>query len=336
MTRRCTAQLRKLNNNLVRDTMLARDAWTKETLAAATGLSQSTCHNILMAMLKSGEVAELPLAAPDGGRPARRFRYCREHVLFALVLLQCEKHQKSISVIIADTGGEILQQEKRFAETVTPDLLFRMTAAAIKDYPSVKAIGISYPGVVLNGKTSCWSDMEELSGIDLAAKLRMHFSLPFVIENDVNLATWGYAGKHEKETSCLAYIAFPPGGSLPGCGLVLDGRLFRGYRGFAGEVLYIQNQSWQEQRKKMNSPHGAAEMVLQMLRPVTALLDPERIVVAGGNIQQSDIRYIQEKCGSMVRSDFLPRLFFQPDYSPDNFSGLLDLVRKKLHSELTG
>ncbi len=332
MLRRNTAQLRRLNSNLVRDTMLAREVWTKETLAAETGLSQSTCHNILMSMLESGETVELSLAAPSGGRPARRFRYCREYVLFAQVLLRYENRRRSVSVAVTDAGGRILRQDRKEIETATPELLFETIAEARRDYPAVGAVGISYPGVVLNGKTGCWSDMEELSGIDLAAEFRARFSLPLVIENDVNLAAWGYARKHAEETDCLAYIAFPRG-NLPGCGLVLAGRLFRGHRGFAGEVLYIQNQSRREQQRRLNSSRGIAEMTLQMLRPITALLDPERIVIAGDDIRPDDVRHIREKCGTMVRGDFLPELIFQPDYSPDLSAGLLDLIRREVYAE---
>ena len=77
MKKQTTAQLRKSNHNLVRNVMLTEEAWTKEALAAATGLSRSTCYNILMDMLAAGEAAELSHGASDGGRPASRFQYRR-------------------------------------------------------------------------------------------------------------------------------------------------------------------------------------------------------------------------------------------------------------------
>ena len=89
-----------------------------------------------------------------------------------------------------------------------------------------------------------------------------------------------------------------------------------------------RNQDWDEQRRRLREKHGLADMVLQMLRPITALLDPDRIVVAGDEISAGDIAYIQEKCQAMVRHDFLPELIFQGDYGPDNFAGLLSGVQR--------
>lgn len=327
MKKQTTAQLRKSNHNLVRNVMLTEEAWTKEALAAATGLSRSTCCNILMDMLAAGEAVELSHGASDGGRPARRFQYRRTSVLFALVLLQCENLQKSVSILVTDAGGTVLSRQKRPADRVNVELLRELLLETVKANPGVKAVGISYPGAVRNGRTACWSDMEELTGLDLQTLLRQRLELPLYIENDVNLGAWGYARKHRGETDTFAYIAFPRG-NLPGCGLVLNGQLFQGCRGFAGEVLYIQNQDWDEQRRRLREKHGFADMVLQMLRPITALLDPDRIVIASDEISADDIAYIQEKCQAMVRHDFLPELIFPGDYGPDNLAGLLNGVQK--------
>ena len=69
MKKQTTAQLRKSNHNLVRNVMLTEEAWTKEALAAATGLSRSTCYNILMDMLAAGEAAELSHGASTAAVP---------------------------------------------------------------------------------------------------------------------------------------------------------------------------------------------------------------------------------------------------------------------------
>ena len=83
MTGGDTAQIKRINTNLIRRTMLAGNAWTKDMLAAQTGLSTATCRKILMEMLESCEVTELSPADPKGGRPARRFR-----VLFTIFFRQ--------------------------------------------------------------------------------------------------------------------------------------------------------------------------------------------------------------------------------------------------------
>ena len=185
MKKQTTAQLRKSNHNLVRNVMLTEEAWTKEALAAATGLSRSTCYNILMDMLAAGEAAELSHGASDGGRPASRFQYRRTSVLFALVLLQCENLQKSVSILVTDIGGTVLSRQKRQMDSVSVEFLGELLQETVKVDPRIKAVGISYPGAVRNGRTACWSDMEELTDLDLQTLLRQRLDLPLYIENDV-------------------------------------------------------------------------------------------------------------------------------------------------------
>ena len=147
--------MRKSNHNLIRNVMLTEDAWTKEALAAATGLSRSTCYNILIDMLASGEAIKLSHGISDGGRPACRFQYRRTFVLFAIVLLQCENLQKSISILVTDAGGTVLSRKKYFLNTVSVEFLGELLQETVRANPGIKAIGISYPGAVRNGKTAC-------------------------------------------------------------------------------------------------------------------------------------------------------------------------------------
>lgn len=330
MACRGSAQFRKMNCNLVRKVMPEREFWIKETLSSATGLSQATCHSILMEMLKTGEVEELSLAEPEGGRPARRFHYNTDYFRFGFIRLQSQNLQKSVAVRITNAAGNVIREEAFRMDEIPLSRLLSIIEDTFKNCPGLCGLGISYQGVVCNGKTGGWSCMEELNGLDLAGEIRQRFPLPLVIENDVNLAAWGYFQAHAQETDSLAYIAFPKA-NLCGCGLISDGRLLRGSRGFAGEILYIQNQTWEEQRRRLNRPRGRADVALRLIRPLTALFDPERIVISGDEIPAEDIRHIQEQCRMMLRSDFLPPLHFLPDYATDNFRGLFELVRQEFY-----
>lgn len=313
--------------------MPGREFWIRETLAASTGLSQATCHGILMEMLAAGEVQELPPEASECGRPARRFRYNMDYSRFGFVRLQSQNRQKSVAVRVTDAAGRTVQEEHFDVNELPLARLLEIMESVLDGYSNLCALGLSYQGVVRDGKTGGWSCMEELTGLNLAAEIRKHFTVPLVIENDVNLAAWGYFQTHASETDSLAYIAFPKA-NLFGCGLISDGRLLRGSRGFAGEILYIQNLTWEEQRRQLNRPRGRADVVLQLIRPLTALFDPERIAISGEELTEEDILYIREQCQTMLRSDFLPALYFLPDYAEDNFKGLSDLVLREFYRSI--
>lgn len=97
-------------------------------------------------------------------------------------------------------------------------------------------IGLGVPGIVdavhgIVGQEI--PHVPELAGQPIGADLAARFGLPAFVENDVNalaLAEWRFgAGRGSTSLVVLA-----PGTGF-GCGIVLDGRLIRGFQGFGGE-----------------------------------------------------------------------------------------------------
>ena len=325
------SQVRGNNTNLIRQFLLSGAVHTKESLAAATGLSAATCRNILMEMLQTAEVEALAPGRPAGGRPPCRYRYNAGFVSWLLCRIKNVPTGKQLEILVADAAGKVVaRRESGLLAVLAPDILLEFIVDAAKDFSHVGAIAVSYPGVVLDGKTSCWGDVEELNGFDLKKLIEEHTRIPVLIENDINLAAEGYLIRHPEENiRDLVYIGFPPQ-NLPGCGLIAEGHLLHGTRGFAGEILYIQDQTREEQWNTMNAPHGLAEMLPVVLRAVTALLDPALIVVASPDLPASE-ELLREKIRKMAHPDFLPELRIIPDYLPDNFAGLLNLARNSFY-----
>ena len=112
----------------------------------------------------------------------------------------------------------------------------------------------------------------------------------------------------------------------------MDGHLLRGTRGFAGEIIYIQNRTWEEQKNIISKPHGIAEMLLPVLRAVTALLDPEFIIIAGRDISAGEQEFILAGREKLFMPEILPELIFLPDYSGDNRKGMIETGRALLRS----
>lgn len=161
MKARTTIQLREANHNLLRFTMMKRTAWLKEILAAAAGLSQSACHNVLMDMSADGKATELFLAKSAGGRPARRFlqnlnwdeqqKYLEKKHDYA-DMMQRMFHPVTVSfdlprIVVAsneNTQEEISYIKKRCQAMVRsdflPELIFR------RDYFADNFTGLLYGG----------------------------------------------------------------------------------------------------------------------------------------------------------------------------------------------
>jgi glucokinase len=106
------------------------------------------------------------------------------------------------------------------------------------DHP-VEAVGVGAAGYVDRSRSKvllapnlAWRD------IDLRAELEPRLDVPVLIENDANAAAWGeftYGAGHDVDDLLLVTVGTGIGG-----GVVLDGQLYRGAFGVAGEVGHLR------------------------------------------------------------------------------------------------
>ena len=102
---------------------------------------------------------------------------------------------------------------------------------------TVSAMGLGMPGAVCP-KTQALLWIPNIAGVQgdtFAPALRAACDIPVMIENDLNVAALGEAWQGQGGDP-LAFIGL---GTGTGMGIVIDGRLCRGYRGAAGEIAYL-------------------------------------------------------------------------------------------------
>ncbi|TSA80359.1 ROK family protein [Deinococcus detaillensis] len=96
------------------------------------------------------------------------------------------------------------------------------------------AIGLGVPGPVVNGETTFFSNLQGLNDSKIEQVLAQRLGRPVAFENDANLAAlaesrYGSA----RGTQHSVYLTWSTG---IGCGLILNGEIFSGRTGMAGEV----------------------------------------------------------------------------------------------------
>jgi glucokinase len=106
---------------------------------------------------------------------------------------------------------------------------------------AVRAIGLAVPGVVdaERGRVVVTPNMN-LSGFDIADRLKKHFDATIAVGNDVNLGTLG-----EQWLGAAAFADSAVGifvGTGIGGGIIVNGRLVTGHRGAAAEVGHMRVQ----------------------------------------------------------------------------------------------
>jgi glucokinase len=100
-------------------------------------------------------------------------------------------------------------------------------------------IGIAIPGLIdsKTGRVAYSADIPEHSAIDLSGEVLSATGVSSVIENDANAAAYGeFKLGAGRDSSDMFYATLGDG---VGGALILDGKIWRGASGFAGEFGYI-------------------------------------------------------------------------------------------------
>jgi len=164
--------------------------------------------------------------------------------------------------------------------------------------PPVRGIGVGSPGP-LDPVTGVIIDTPNLGwkNFPLAERLREKFGVPVLVDNDVNVGTYG-EWRFGRVAECRHVVGIFPGTGIGG-GIIVDGRLLHGFSGAAGEVGHMTVDP--------DGPfcgcgkRGCLEAVasrIAIAKEVAALAARE------------DAPYIKQKCGtdlSAIRSGVLAR-----------------------------
>lgn len=249
----------------VRTAVEASDGTTRAALAAELGLPLGTVTAAVAALLRAGTLEERPDAArvraPRGaGRPAMLLAPTGPARTVGTVIWTHGRLQTAV----ATYGGTILERgefevggDPASPEVLAPAWDFLRRAAAPWDRvvlgvpaPFQRGVGLpparrpvpTAPTRVARYAGAAYSeqrgDFAPWLRPDPAAALASRLGVPVVIENDANLGALGeaHAGAGRGH-SCLIYLKL--GERSVGAGLLLEGALYRGVSGFAGELAHI-------------------------------------------------------------------------------------------------
>lgn len=119
-------------------------------------------------------------------------------------------------------------------------LIERVTARAEALAERPIAVGVGVPAIVDAARGTVGEEVPhvpELAGRPLGPELAARFGVPAFVDNDVNafaLAEWRFG----EARGARSLVVLAPGTGF-GSGIVLDGRLIRGARGFAAELGHV-------------------------------------------------------------------------------------------------
>jgi predicted NBD/HSP70 family sugar kinase len=235
--------LREANRATVVDTVRRYGGLTQVELAAATGLSPATVSNIVRELQAVGAVEVK--ATVHNGRRAMRVTMVHRTGLAAGVRIGT----RHLAIALADSAHEVLVEQtlplphEHRADTSldrTALLVVELLERVGSSLDELLGIGLALPAPV-DAATGTISVPGILRGWDdapVAQVMSKRLGVPVFVDNDANLGALaesrlGAARAYQDSV----YVRVSHG---TGAGVVLAGRLHRGFAGTAGEIGHVQ------------------------------------------------------------------------------------------------
>ncbi|MER7822825.1 MULTISPECIES: ROK family transcriptional regulator [unclassified Streptomyces] len=215
---------------------------TQAEIARATGLSAATVSNIVRELKDGGTVEVTDTSA--GGRRARSVSLSGD----AGIVIGVDFGHTHLRVAVGNLAHQVLAEE---SEPLDVDaswtdgfdraeaLVGRLIADIGVGLEKVIGVGLGVPGPidVESGTLGSTAILPGWAGINPRQELSQRLGVPVYVDNDANLGAlgelvWG-SGRGVKD---LAYIKVASG---VGAGLVINGQIYRGPGGTAGEIGHI-------------------------------------------------------------------------------------------------
>src|SRR3954452_7999679 len=237
------ALLRTLNQGALMQRLRDEGQLSRAQLARDTGLSKPTVSQALAELEAAGLVRAVGPAAPSRGRTALLY----EPDPTAGYVVGIDIGRAWIRIAVADLTGTILARSDTPNRARTAAAVVRSVAREAR--ATVKQAGIGWgrvvhtvvgsPGVFDPTSGRLWHapNLPDWSKPGLAAELRDALTPSTAIDNDANLAAVGERD-FGRGRNARSFVYLELGTGL-GIGIVIDGELYRGARGAAGEVGYI-------------------------------------------------------------------------------------------------
>jgi predicted NBD/HSP70 family sugar kinase/biotin operon repressor len=243
---------RERNRSRVVAALREAGAASRAELARRTGLSRTTVASIVGELEREGMLVERGAdngASPRGGRPPRLLSFSRS----AGAAVGIDFGKRHLRVAAADLSHTILAEAERPMRTDEPSDSGLEKASALVDEVlgeagiprgEVIGVGLGLPGPIdmRSGRVGSSSILPGWVGVQAADALGARLGLPVHVDNDANLGAlaelhWGAAAGSRN----AAYLKVSTG---IGAGLIVNGRLFHGSGGMAGEIGHtiIQEQ----------------------------------------------------------------------------------------------
>lgn len=235
------ALVKKINTSIILNTIIRFAPLSRAKLSALTGLNKATVSNLVQELCDHHLVQEIGPGESSGGRKPRLLLFHGK----AGSAVGIEIRLTQMVAVLTDLEGRILaEQECELPSREVSDILDAMVSMVrelMRQAPpspyGVIGAGVGVPGMVDGEGTVLFAPNLGWDMVPLCRLLEEEIGIPVTIDNEANAGAQGElrfgAGRDARH---LLYIS---AGSGIGSGIIINGELYKGARGYAGETGHM-------------------------------------------------------------------------------------------------
>ena len=244
-------KVRKVNKSIILNMLRLHAPISRAQVANLTGLNRGTVSNIVNVLIEEGLVFEDELQGSGVGRPAISLGLRPD----GGAVIGVEIGVDFVAVLLTNFIAETIWEARVQIDPAEPQTSIIGRAEQLIDHALAIAngkllrplgLGVGLPGLVNSHQGNLiMAPNLHWTNVPLRLMWNQRFHLPIYIENEANLSALGeyYFGVARNVDN---FIYLSAGIGLGG-GIMIEGKLFRGGHGYAGELGHIQRDPLGEQ-----------------------------------------------------------------------------------------
>ncbi|MDA1476784.1 ROK family transcriptional regulator [Bacillus changyiensis] len=233
--------VKKLNKALILKQIISNAPISRAAISEMTGLNKSTVSSQVSSLLEKDIIFEIGQGQSSGGRRPVMLKFNQK----AGYTIGVDIGTNYIIVVLTDLDGDIIVhvEEELDEEDIqaTEHTLIKLVDIAIQEMPhspyGLVGIGVCVPGLVDNLQNIIFTPNKPIHHMKLKHLLEKKFNVPIFIENEANAGAIGE--KEYGDAGDLEHAIFVSINTGIGLGILIDGKLYRGKLGFAGEAGHM-------------------------------------------------------------------------------------------------
>lgn len=261
-----------LNRSLILSSLRKFPSQSRAKLAERTGLTRSTVSKLVDELIDKNFIHEVGLSPSRGGRRG---------VMLALnpdggCAIALKIGAPAVHCILTNFIGETLWEKHIALKSTAADTTLRKAESLIDEAMKasgnnpVVGIGVGITGIIGRDGSVKYSAHLDWHDVVFREHWEQQFHVPVNVDNEVSFAALGE--NHYGSARDDSHFIFIEVGHGVGAGIVIDGRLYQGVNGYAGEIGFMMMGDATPWEDTVNIPAVLERLSSQHLHNFDAVL----------------------------------------------------------------